>query len=86
MNHLPCPFAQLHQYNISPGMIEILFLSRFLSAVTKKEERTMGGLFGVVARDDCVKEIEGREDTTMAEYLIPGSQKFSQTTLPVCGL
>jgi hypothetical protein len=46
----------------------------------------MGGLFGVVARDDCAKEVEGREDINMAKYLIPGSQKFSQTTLPVCGL
>ena len=46
----------------------------------------MGGPCGVVTRDDCVKEIEGGEATSMAEYSISGSQKFSQTTLPVCGL
>ena len=58
----------------------------FCRTSPKKEERIMGGLFGVVARDDCLKEIEGREDTNMTEYLIFGSQTFSQTTLPVCGL
>ena len=58
----------------------------FCRTSPKKEERIMGGLFGVVAGDDCVKEIEGGEDTNMAEYLIPGSQTFSLTTLPVCGL
>ena len=57
-----------------------------MSAVIKKEEKVMGGLFGVVARDECAKEVEGRKDINMAKYLIPGSQKFSQTTLPVCSL
>ena len=46
----------------------------------------MAGLFGVVARDDCAKGVESREDINMAKYLIPESQKFSQTTLPGCGL
>ena len=46
----------------------------------------MAGLFGVVARDDCAKGVESREDINVAKYLIPGSQEFSQTTLPECGL
>ena len=86
MNYLSVPFLK----HASTIFLQLAYrscsLPRFVSAVIKKEERVMAGLFGVVARDDCAKEVESREDINMAKYLIPGSQEFSQTTLPECGL
>ena len=86
MNYLPVPFLKHASTIFLQVSCRSCSLPRFVSAVIKKEERVMARLFGVVARDDCAKGVESREDINVAKYLIPGSQEFSQTTLPECGL
>ncbi len=59
------------EVHMRPACPTLIFPCEFLNFSTSRSTLDLAGR-------SAIKEIEGREDTNMAEYIIPGSQKFSQ--------